>query len=399
MRRSAAGPFDRPEPVELMAKILPLIPGEELLQRRRPAHGNVHAPQPSTLAPPRRHCDTAPVDRPRVSVVIPAYNAAATLARALRSALAQIPPPDEILVIDDASTDATAALAEEFGAKTIRLPARAGAAAARNAGIAAATGEAIAFLDADDQWLPEKLFRQLPLLADASFAACGARLFAEDGKDLGPLYDGEIPEEGTESWRGLLARNTIATSCVVAWRRDLDAAGGFDPALPVAEDQDLWIRLALRGRLRYLDATLVHMHHTKISVSGVGTALGARQQMQFTLPMVERHIAANRARLSAAEVRRIRGGRLLRIGRGACWTGAWAEGAHLVLSAALLGYRPLEGFRVVARLGLRPKPRWGREAPDPVTHRVARDRVRVSDPGNEVAVKVTWRWSAPAPPS
>jgi hypothetical protein len=308
------------------------------------------------LVPPDPRCDTGPVDRPRVSVVIPAHNAAATIARAIASTRAQDPPPAEILVVDDASDDDTGAIAAALGAKTIRLPARAGAAAARNAGIEAASGEVIAFQDADDEWLPDKLAGQLPLLADASFVACGAKLFAESGEDLGPLYDGEIPREGPDAWRGLLARNTVATPCVLVWRHALEAVGGFDPALPVAEDQDLWIRLALHGRLRYLDAHLVRVHRTPISVSGVGTALGARQQVQFTLPMVERHIAANRARLTAAEIRSIRGGRRLRVGRGACWTGAWAEGAPLVLSAMLLGYRPLEGLYVV--LTTAPPLRW-----------------------------------------
>ena len=294
--------------------------------------------------------------RPRLSVVIPAHNAAATLARALASVRAQTPPPDEILVIDDASTDATGVVAANFGATLIRLRARAGAAAARNAGIAATTGEIVAFQDADDEWLPDKLARQLPLLAGATFVACGARLIAEDGRDLGPLYNGEIPREGEASWRGLLARNTVATPCVLVWRHALAAVGGFDPALEVAEDQDLWLRLARHGRLRYLDAPLVRVHRTGTSVSGVGTPLGARQQIRITLPMIERHIAANRASLTAAEVRHIRGGRRLRAGAGACWTGAWGEGARLVVSAVLLGHRPLEGARVL--LATAPPLRW-----------------------------------------
>ena len=114
------------------------------------------------------------MDRPRVSVVIPAHNAAATVARAIISTQAQTPAPDEFLLVDDASSDDTAAIAESLGATVIRLPVRAGAGAARNAGIAAATGKIIAFQDADDEWLPGKLARQLPLLADASFVACGA---------------------------------------------------------------------------------------------------------------------------------------------------------------------------------------------------------------------------------
>jgi hypothetical protein len=298
----------------------------------------------ATLALPTPCRDTGAV---KISVVIPAHNAAATVARAILSTQAQTPAPAEILLVDDASEDGTAAIAERLGAKIIRLSTRQGAAAARNAGVAAAAGDIIAFQDADDEWLPEKLFRQLPLLDGASFVACGAHLFSETGEDLGPLYDGDIPDAGTQAWRGLLARNTIATPCVLVWRHALDAVGGFDETLPVAEDQDLWLRLAQHGRLAYLDAPLVRVHRTPISVSGVGTALGARQQVRYTLPMIERHVAANRARLSASEIRHILGGRKLRIGRGACWTGAWGEGARLIVSAMLMGHRPLEGFRIL----------------------------------------------------
>jgi glycosyltransferase involved in cell wall biosynthesis len=293
--------------------------------------------------------------RPRVCVVIPARDAAATIARAVASAQAQLPPPNEVLVVDDASTDATAAIAQNLGARVLPLPAHSGAAAARNAGVAATGANIIAFLDADDEWLPEKLARQLPLLEHADFAACTARLFGPGGADLGPLYGGEIPDEA-ETWRGLLLRNTIATSTVVMRRESFLAAGGFDATLEVAEDQDLWIRLALAGRLGYANETLVHMHVVPTSVSGVGTALGARQQIAITLPMIERHIAANRARLSATEIRRIRADRWLRVGGGACWTGAWAKGVPLLLRAAALGHRPGLALRTIAATA--PPMRW-----------------------------------------
>jgi glycosyltransferase involved in cell wall biosynthesis len=312
------------------------------------------------LAPGRRRCDTAavhiPVDRPRVCVVIPARDAAATIARAVASAQAQQPPPDEVLVVDDASHDNTAALARMLGARVLRLARHGGAAAARNAGVAATQAEIIGFLDADDEWLPGKLAQQLPRLAGAQFVACTARLFGSDGADLGPLYGGQTPPEGPELWRELLERNTVATSTVLVWRRAFLAVGGFDARLEVAEDQDLWIRLALAGRLAYVPATLVHMHCVPGSVSGVGTALGARQQIAITLPMIERHIAANRARLTAREIRRIRGDRLLRAGGGACWTGAWAQGARLLLRAAWLGHRPGLALRTI--LATAPPLRW-----------------------------------------
>lgn len=299
-------------------------------------------------------------DPPLVSVVIPARNAAATLARAIASVQAQDWAALDIIVVDDASTDATAAVAAGFaGVRTIRLPAQSGAAAARNAGIAAASGRVIAFQDADDEWLPGKLRRQMALLqADpaCSFVACGARLVTLDGRDGGPLFGGQIPQAGDDAWRGLLARNTIATPCVVAWRRALEAACGFDAGLTVAEDQDLWIRLSLAGRLAYLDAHLVRVHMTAISVSGVGTALGARQQVQITIPMIRRHVAAQRARLSRREARAILGERLCRVGRSAYGFGLYREGLAMVLAASLYGFRPLENllYLVIAS----PPARW-----------------------------------------
>ena len=98
-----------------------------------------------------------------ISVVIPAWNAEETLARALESVLAQTRPPDEIIVVDDASTDGTVRLAKSYadqGVSFLSLRERRGAAAARNTGIRGAKGRWIAFLDADDEWLPTKLEKQ-----------------------------------------------------------------------------------------------------------------------------------------------------------------------------------------------------------------------------------------------
>jgi glycosyltransferase involved in cell wall biosynthesis len=301
-----------------------------------------------------------PAVSPAVSVVIPARDASATILRALCSVLEQDAPPAEVIVVDDASRDDTAALVAAVpGVRLIRLATPQGAAAARNAGIAAARGEVVAFQDADDEWLPDKLRRQMALLqSDPSllFVACGARLFGLDGQDRGPLYDGRVPRAGAEAWRGLLSRNTIATPCVLAWREALLAAGGFDARLPVAEDQDLWIRLSLAGRLGYLDACLVRVYVTRGSVSGVGTPLGARQQMQVTIPMIRRHLAALRSRLSRDERRRILGERLCRVGRAAYSHRLYRPGLAMVLEASLLGFRPLENLAFLAVAS--PPARW-----------------------------------------
>jgi glycosyltransferase involved in cell wall biosynthesis len=101
-----------------------------------------------------------------VSVVIAAWNAAPFIGEALRSVLDQTVVPGQILVVDDGSTDTTAAIAAGFAAVTVLRRPHSGIGASRNAGLAAAAGEYVAFLDADDRWLPRKLARQLAAFAD-----------------------------------------------------------------------------------------------------------------------------------------------------------------------------------------------------------------------------------------
>lgn len=294
-----------------------------------------------------------------VSVVIPARDAAATLARAVRSVREQDYAAVEVLVVDDASRDATASIAGSLGARLIRLDRPQGAAAARNAGIAQARGGLIAFQDADDEWLPGKLRRQVSLLQadpDAVFAACGARLIGQDGRDHGPLYDGQIPVAGAQAWRGLLARNTIATPCVIARRHALAAVGPFDTTLPVAEDQDMWLRLAMHGPLAYLDEQLVRVHATPLSVSGVGTALGSRQQRAITLPMVRRHLATRCGDLSRHEVRQILAARFGRVGRASYSDGDYRAGLAMLAKATWFGDRPATNLPFL--LSASPVGRW-----------------------------------------
>ena len=175
--------------------------------------------------------------RTRITVVIPAFNSAPTIARALDSALAQTYFPDEILVVDDCSSDATADIVREYESKGVRLISlehQRGAGGARNVGIQAATGELIAFLDSDDEWLKSKLMAQTALLEACprlSFVACAANLISPTGEDLGDLYRHHPVVTGAECWRALLAFNFVATPAVTAWRRHLVAVNGFDENL------------------------------------------------------------------------------------------------------------------------------------------------------------------------
>jgi glycosyltransferase involved in cell wall biosynthesis len=284
--------------------------------------------------------------RPRVSVVIPAYNSTATLERALHSVFAQTVAPFETLVVDDCSTDGTPALAEKYADKGVRLVAlrrRSGAAGARNAGIHAAQGELIAFLDSDDEWLPQKLEKQLDVIMGddrLALVSCASNLISPDGKDLGDLYGGHPPLVGPDVWKSLLVSNFIATPTVLARRAQLISLGCFDPRLKIGEDQDMWIRLALAGHVGFVTDSLVRVYGRQSSLS----AWDLEEQLQYTLPMIERHVRALSGRLTAAETRTIRRERIGRLGRVAYGKGQRLRGARMVLEAVLLGYRPLESL-------------------------------------------------------
>lgn len=108
------------------------------------------------------------MNQPRISVIIPVYNGERYLADAIESVLTQSVPPDEILVVDDSSTDGSAVVAKSFSMVRYLWQPQAGASSARNHGVRAATSDWLAFLDADDLWTTEKLARQRAVLATQS---------------------------------------------------------------------------------------------------------------------------------------------------------------------------------------------------------------------------------------
>ncbi|MBC7951778.1 MAG: glycosyltransferase family 2 protein [Rhodospirillaceae bacterium] len=289
-----------------------------------------------------------------VSVVIPAHNAEETLSRALDSVFAQTLQPFETVVVDDGSRDSTRRIAESYdNVRVLSQPVCEGASGARNRGIQAARGDLIAFLDADDEWLPDKLKLQIPLFADGiEFISCGALLIDTNGINRGSVYTDRRPVSGENAWRTLLAYNYIATPSVVARRSSLLAVGGFDPALPFGEDQDMWIKLSMRGRLGYVDQPLVLVHMSPNSLS----CAEIKKQLLVTLPMILRHVEARHTELTPAEVRAIIGERLTRLGRTALGRGPYHEGAGLLLRAIRLPYRPLSNSLLLLRAA--PPTRW-----------------------------------------
>lgn len=204
--------------------------------------------------------------KPLLSVVIPAYNCGRFVADAIESVLAQGRADIEALVVDDGSTDDTTEAVARYGDSVtlIRQP-NAGAAVARNTGIRAARGRYIAFLDADDLWLPGKIDAQLAHLEqhpDVSLCCTWFDLLRPDSSctyvvDAHPdrkALDGTGHSRLT--YADLLLDCAVWTSTVVVRRELLDQVGGFDQALRRGQDYDYWLRASRITSIHRLDASL-----------------------------------------------------------------------------------------------------------------------------------------------
>ncbi len=176
-------------------------------------------------------------DKPTISVIIPVHNGERFLAEAIRSVLAQTLPPNEIIVVDDGSTDASAEVARAFG-----LPVRVlaqpnlGPAAARNLGVENACGDLLAFLDADDLWLPDKLARQTQVLrADPACAAVLARVENFLSPELDASQAARLAKTAAQS-------GEFAIGALLIRRAAFLRVGCFDARLRHGDFIDWWAR-------------------------------------------------------------------------------------------------------------------------------------------------------------
>jgi len=208
---------------------------------------------------------------PKVSVIIPTCNRSAYLKRAIESVCAQTYTDFEIIVIDDASTDDTPEVVAQFRDKPIKYIRHAenkGGSAARNTGITHSQSEYIAFLDDDDEWLPNKLDMQVALL-DSSSDQVGVVYTGNQTIDwetqqvratIRPTKRGDLSKD-------LMRYNPVGpTSSTLIRRKCFELVGMFDESLPSFQDYDVWIRISRKFHFENITLPLLkyYVHNKKI---------------------------------------------------------------------------------------------------------------------------------------
>ncbi len=265
---------------------------------------------------------------PTVSVVIPVYNRAGIIPRAIKSVLAQRLPDWELIVVDDGSTDETCDVVCRFEDGRIRLirePKNGGQASARNTGIGSARGKYVALLDSDDEWLPEKLAADVRAFEtggdSVGLVYCGKRLVGPDNE----LLLVRMPTIRGRIYKDLLAWDCIGSCSRVTIRKSVfDQVGGFDQSLRCYEDWDMWLRAAKVSEVASVHECLVVRHIGHHQVSGTLMTI-----LQGKTQVIEKH----RADMPNA-----------------------ALGKHLVTLAAMrFNYHPNEARRMAIE-GLRLRP-------------------------------------------
>jgi len=262
---------------------------------------------------------------PRVSVIVPVFNGAATIGEALASVLAQSYRDFELIVVDDGSTDATSQVLANY-AGSIKLITRAngGIAAARNSGVRAATGEFVALLDCDDVWLPAMLERTVAALDAAPRAVLAYTDLAVTDSDGRPLETALVGAETAHAptLNEMLTRLwPIMPSAVVMRRRTLDAIGGFAEEFRSYgyEDAWCWMRARELGEFCYIPEQLVKWRFSsyprplkRFSFSPVAQAQFARMVQErwgrSIEPLVRSRTRASRSLLGYIGLRELRDG-------------------------------------------------------------------------------------------
>lgn len=249
------------------------------------------------------------IARPGVSVIIPCYEAANFLPTSIESVLNQSYSNFELLIVDDGSTDSTEAVVSRYAVdkrvKLVRHGRNMGLSSARNSGIQKSITDLIAFLDADDYWLPQKLELQIERLNDQPKAdVCFVGTYSMNGSRM--KRRGNLPPPvGDELYKALLFRKKglFHPSGMMVRKRCIEEVGFFDESLVGSEDRDLWMRLSLNHRFTYIDQPLTCINTSRdgrLSDNSVLMARAARQllakhesnlpaRFRYLMPRLRRH--------------------------------------------------------------------------------------------------------------
>ena len=196
-----------------------------------------------------------------ISVIIPTYNRAHLLPRALDSILSQSCYPNEIIVVDDGSNDDTSALMTSVYPEIVFIQqSNTGVSCTRNVGIKRASGDWIAFLDSDDEWFPEKLEVQMnALYKNPELKICHTNeIWIRNGKRVNPKKKHE--KFGGWIFQKCLPLCCISPSSVIIHKSIFDEVGLFDDSLLVCEDYDLWLRITARNPVLYIEKPLLRKY-------------------------------------------------------------------------------------------------------------------------------------------
>jgi glycosyltransferase involved in cell wall biosynthesis len=210
---------------------------------------------------------------PTVSVIIPTYNRARLLGRAVRSVLAQNYQDFELIIVDDGSTDDTEGLVKNLNSEKIRYlrhRQNKGASAARNTGISSARGEYIAFQDSDDEWMPDKLEKQMRAFAvappEVGIIYTGFYIIRDNRKIYRPSAS-ITPKDG-DILNGIInGEYLVSPQTIVAKRECFEKLGLFDENLPALEDWEMSLRLAKHYHFNYINKPLMQYHIQPDSLS------------------------------------------------------------------------------------------------------------------------------------
>jgi len=225
-----------------------------------------------------------------ITVIIPAYNAAAFIKRSIDSVLTQRHSAQEIIVVDDGSTDGTGEIVKKYGQRVRYMyQENRGVSAARNRGIREASGEWIAFLDADDEWLPEKIHAQIELFRQFSHLKWGYANYLTNysGKQWHKRSALPAPKQHyMEDYLDAYCKGFHAwTGTVMIHRSVFDTVGLFEPGMKRAQDNDLWFRIAYQfPQVGYIPQSLAVYH-----LDTPDSSTKINDSVDYMINLIDRH--------------------------------------------------------------------------------------------------------------